>query len=189
MSDREPQRSADAPVAGDGAVAIDDRPPADGLIVVCGLPGVGKTTVARRIAERADATILRTDAVRKELFSDPDYTDEENAAVYAELLSRAADVLREDGTIVLDATFAESSNREDARAVAEELDVPFELVKVECASDVVEERIQQRDGLSDADFEIHCLFREEFDPIEIDHETVDNSGPETETLDQVDDLF
>lgn len=161
----------------------------DGLVVVCGLPGVGKTTVARRIADRTGAVVLRTDAVRKELFPDPEYTASETATVYAELLGRAADRLADGETVVLDATFAEASFRADARETARERGVPFRMVKVECTEAVVERRIRRREGLSDADFEIHQLFREEYDPLELDHYTVDNSGSEAGTRAQVDDLL
>lgn len=167
--------------------ATDLRGPA--VVVVCGLPGVGKTTVARRIAGRFDGEILRTDAVRKELFPDPEYTDEETEAVYRELLERARAVAENDELVVLDATFARAAFRENARRTADGLDVPFRLVKVECETAVVERRIAARDGLSDADFDVHLMFREEYEPIECDHVVVNNSGTEAETLDRVAELF
>jgi hypothetical protein len=52
------------------------------LVVVCGLPGVGKTTVAGMVADRFGAETLRTDVVREELIAEPTYTDEERDAVY-----------------------------------------------------------------------------------------------------------
>ena len=67
------------------------------LVVVCGLPGVGKTTVAEHASERLDGTLLRTDVVRKELFPDPEYTDAEAAAVYDELFARASEELARGG--------------------------------------------------------------------------------------------
>src|SRR5437667_5801 len=38
------------------------------LILVCGLQGAGKTTVAKRIATIISALILRTDVIRKQLW-------------------------------------------------------------------------------------------------------------------------
>jgi shikimate kinase len=35
------------------------------IIVVCGLPGVGKSTVARAIADAVDGEVLRTDVIRQ----------------------------------------------------------------------------------------------------------------------------
>ncbi|MES3161116.1 MAG: AAA family ATPase [Halorubrum sp.] len=159
------------------------------LVVVCGLPGVGKTTVAKRIANHVDAEILRTDVIRKELFPNPTYADEETEAVYAELIARARDRVTDGDAVVLDATFADARFREDVRQMAQAAAAGFELVKVECAESVVKRRIERRDGISDADFDIHLRFKQLFDGIDADHRVVDNSGGETATFDQVDDVF
>lgn len=159
------------------------------LVAVCGLPGVGKSTVARRIADRLGADVLRTDVVRKELFDDPEYTDAETTAVYDELLVRAADRLADGRSVVLDATFKTRDRRLEAREVAEGLGCEFRLVHVDCEERVVERRIEARDGVSDADFEVHRQFREAFEPVELDHVAVDNSGSEAETRRQVDAAF
>ena len=155
------------------------------LVVVCGLPGVGKSTVARAVADRLGAARLRTDVVRKELFEDPEYTDRETAAVYDELLSRARNRLLEGEPVVLDGTFKQRDRRAEASELAAALGVRFRLLRVECEESVVERRIVERDGVSDADLEVHRQFRERFEPVEMDHVVVDNSGSEAETRRQV----
>lgn len=159
------------------------------LVVVCGLPGVGKSTVARRVADLIDAEVLRTDVVRKELFDDPEYTGEETATVYDELLSRAEDRLVDGDRVVLDATFRTREQREAARDLADRLDCGFRVVHVDCEEAVVERRIAEREGVSDADFAVHQQLRETFEPLEVAHVAVDNSGSEAETRRQVDEAF
>ncbi|QLD84916.1 AAA family ATPase [Natronomonas halophila] len=159
------------------------------LVVVCGLPGVGKSTVARAVADRLDAAVLRTDVVRKELFDDPKYTSEESTTVYNELLARARDRLADGESVVLDATFKTRSRRREARDIAAEVDADFRLVHVDCDTEVVERRIAARDDVSDADFEVHLQFKDRFEPIEMDHERIDNSGAESETVQQVEATF
>jgi predicted kinase len=172
------------------STSVDDDGASTGrLVVVCGLPGVGKTTVAERIADRVDGQVRRTDVIRKELFDDPEYTDAETEAVYAELLARARADVDAGGAVVLDATFADARFRADARETAAEAAAEFDLVRVACDEDVVERRIERRDGISDADFEIHRRFRELFDEVASDHVVVDNSGTEAETFAQVDAAF
>ncbi|WP_434521674.1 AAA family ATPase [Halorubrum sp. AS12] len=179
-----------SPTASDPTAAVADDDPSSGrLVVVCGLPGVGKTTVAERIADHVDGRIRRTDVIRKELFPDPEYTDAETEAVYAELLSRARDDVDAGDAVVLDATFADDRFRAAARETAAETAAKFDLVEVACDEDVVERRIERRDGISDADFEIHLHFRELFDAVAGDHVVVDNSGTEAETFAQVDAAF
>ncbi|MDB2275552.1 Predicted kinase [Halorubrum ezzemoulense] len=174
--------TSSAPVADDGAST-------GRLVVVCGLPGVGKTTVAERIADHVDGRIRRTDVIRKQLFDDPEYTDAETEAVYAELLARARDDVDDGGAVVLDATFADARFRADAQETAAEAAAEFDLVEVACDEAVVERRIERRDGISDADFEIHLHFKELFDEVASEHVVVDNSGTEAETFAQVDAAF
>lgn len=156
------------------------------LVVVCGLPGVGKTTVAETVAERLDARLLRTDVVRKEILPDPSYTPQETGMVYGELFRRGHETLESGRSVVFDGTFKNRLFRERARSLADDVDVTFELLKVECAESVVRERIAAREGdASDADFEVHTTLREEFDPVEMDHRTVDNSTDLDRTLREV----
>lgn len=159
------------------------------VVAVCGLPGAGKTTVAERIADRLGGAVVRTDVIRKALFDDPQYTDAETAAVYDELLSRARDRAADGSSVVLDATFADGRFREDAREAAAAVAADFDLVEVTCDEAVVRRRIERRDGVSDADFEVHRRFRRLFDPLTADRVVVDNSGTRAETLAQVDAAF
>lgn len=147
------------------------------LIVVCGLPGVGKTTVGRHLAAALDADLVRTDVVRKELFDDPDYTTAEERAVYQGLFDRAETRLAAGEDIILDGTFHDRSYRTRARSVAATLDASFRLVYVTCREEVVRERIAAREGdESDATFAIHRQYRDQFDAVEHDHVKVDNDG-------------
>ncbi|WP_435176305.1 AAA family ATPase [Halorussus sp. AFM4] len=170
--------------------ALDRRGETPRLVVVCGLPGVGKTTVAEDVADRLDGRLLRTDVVRKEILTDPDYTEEESRMVYRELFDRARETVEAGRSVVLDGTFKDAVDRERAAALSEALGAAFRLVKVECAEDVVRERIARREGdESDADYEVHRLYREQFDAVATDHVTVDNSEGREATARQVDAAF
>jgi len=170
--------------------ALDSRATTPTVVVVCGLPGVGKTTVAEDVADRVDGRVVRTDVVRKDLFPDPEYTPEESRQVYAELFDRARETVERGQSVVLDGTFKDADLRDRAVELSESLDAEFRLVKVECAEDVVRERIRSREGdESDADFDVHAMFRDRFDPIAADHVTVDNSDDIADTTRQVDERF
>jgi predicted kinase len=168
------------------------RPPSMSptLVVVCGLPGSGKSTVGEAIADRLDARLLRTDVVRKDLVADPQYTPAENAATYEAFFSRAAETLDAGTSVVLDATFVNRENRGRARGVADRAEVAFELVHVTCEEAVVRERIAAREGdASDADFDVYLHKRENFDPFETEPVTIDNSGSLDATMRQVEARF
>jgi len=169
---------------------LDSRNTTPTVVVVCGLPGVGKTTVAEDVAERVDGRLLRTDVVRKELFPDPEYTAAEARRVYAEMFERARETIERGRNVVLDGTFRDERDRDRAAELSESLDAEFRLVKVECAESVVRERIRQReDDASDADFDVYAMYRDRFDPISGDHVTVDNSDGIEETAEQVAEVF
>lgn len=160
------------------------------LVVVCGVPGVGKTSVADHVVDEVDGTLLRTDVVRKDLFDDPDYTDEEARAVYDELLARAEAVIERGGVPVLDGTFYARTFRERALAAAERAGVEPRFIKVECEPTVARQRIREREGdESDADVRVHDMFREEFEPLAVPHHTVDNTGALSATRRQVDEAL
>lgn len=160
------------------------------LVVVCGLPGVGKTTVAENVAERVDAQLLRTDVVRKDIFPEPEYTREESRRVYRELFDRARETVENGRNVVLDGTFKNAQLRDNAVELSESLDAEFRLVKVECAEEVVRERIASReDDESDADYEIHAMYQDRFDSISRSHVTVDNSDGLEATTRQVAEEF
>lgn len=160
------------------------------LVLVCGPPGTGKSTVAERVTERLGGRLLRTDVVRKELFPDPSYTSEESEAVYDELFARAHQSLEDGEHIVLDGTFRRATLRDRAAAVADEVGVEFRVVRVTCTEAVVRERIAARaDDPSDADFAIHKQIKAEFEPIERECLVVDNSGSLEATIETVDEAF
>jgi predicted kinase len=159
------------------------------LVVVCGVPGVGKTAVAEHAVERLGAELFRTDVVRKELFDEPQYTDEESLRVYEALLGRAVPELEAGRPAVLDGTFHDRNYRVAARSTADRAEVNCRFVKVECDEAVAKERIRAReDGVSDAGIETHLMFREQFDPLQVEHVVVDNSGSLSNTHEQVDEL-
>jgi len=156
------------------------------LYIVCGEPGIGKSRVASHIAEATDAQRIATDEVRKELFGpDPDYTRGESQATYDAMFERARGWLIDGIPVVLDATFMLKKGRERAAALAENFANSFTIVRVRCASSIVENRIEGRDGASDADFSVHQSIRDRFEPLEQQHISIHNEGSWSETTKQI----
>lgn len=145
------------------------------LIIVCGLSGTGKTTVARLIAEKFGAVHLRTDAIRKEIFPKPTYSREESEFTYQEFFQRAEAAIAEKN-VVMDATFMLERGRIAARKIAERTGADFVIIETYCPENIVKERIEARtNDESDAKF-IHYLDqKKKFEPIKDEHIIVETS--------------
>lgn len=75
-----------------------------GLVMLMGLPGVGKTHCARLLAARPGAAHVATDHLRSRLFIAASYADEENHAVFTLAEALVDDLLADGHVVVLDAT-------------------------------------------------------------------------------------
>lgn len=175
----------------DPAASLDEEPTLGTrteLLTVCGVPGVGKSTVAAYLTDALDARRLRTDAIRKELFDEPTYADEESRTVYGTAFERARETLTRGRSVVLDGSFADEHHRTLAAEVARDCDVPFRLLNVRCPEREVVRRIEQRDDISDADVDVYYQMREEFDPLTREHIRVDNAGSWDRTVSRLENL-
>src|SRR5262249_46850754 len=80
------------------------------LLLVGGLPGPGKSTLARALAECAGFELIRSDIVRKELVGidsveragEANYSPDWNVRTYASCLSRAEQLLFEGRRVLID---------------------------------------------------------------------------------------
>ena len=156
------------------------------LIIVCGLQGPGKSTVAKKITEKINSVLLRTDVIRRELVKNPQYTKEEIEKTYNEMFSRTQKFLSENKNVILDATFAKQENRSRAKEIAKKVDINLKIVEVICAEDIIKKRIGKRLGdASRAQFKNYLEYKKIFEPIKGQHTVIDNSGTIAKTNEQL----
>ncbi|HKB05479.1 MAG TPA: AAA family ATPase [Gemmataceae bacterium] len=143
------------------------------LALVGGLPGTGKSTLARGLAAAANLTVIRSDEVRKELAGVPRderaagfYTPEWTERVYSECLKRAGDVLRDGGRAIVDASFATNRHRRMFLTMTRQLGVPAVLLVCRAPEGLVRERLRLRRGdVSDAGWEVFEGMRDRWDEL------------------------
>ena len=106
------------------------------LVVLSGLPGVGKTTIARRLASAMGAVHLRIDSIEQALRKAGLKVEGEG---YSVAYAVAEDNLRLGRTVVADCVNPWPLTRDEWRSVAERAGVRAVIVEVVC-SDVDEHR-------------------------------------------------
>jgi aminoglycoside phosphotransferase family enzyme/predicted kinase len=151
------------------------------LIIICGLMGSGKSSVAAEISFQLGIDVVSSDRVRKELarvasgrhcfdpYDEGLYAPAVSAATYREMLSRAEASLRAGRSVLVDATFRRKSDRLLFRALAESLSVPFVIIETACVEELARERLEERlrrnRDVSDGRWEIYSRQKEEFEPV------------------------
>ena len=148
------------------------------LIIVCGLPGSGKSTAAKILADQTGSIVLRSDLIRRELFPDPDYTSIERERVYAEMFAQADHWLAKGNSVILDATFSKQRHRDEASELASHFRAHFFVMEITCSdSGKIGDRLRSRiNDVSSADIGVYQREKDVFEPIQGPHLSVDNCG-------------
>ena len=116
------------------------------LILFCGLPSSGKSTIARLVAsELGNAVHIQTDIIRY-MFPKPSYTRDESSFVYSAMFQVGKEALRRGFDAILDATFLKEDYRAEAVRKLSRFYSKIYIIGVTCALDTVVARNNRRKG-------------------------------------------
>jgi predicted kinase len=114
------------------------------LVVFCGIPGSGKTTIAKLVANCFKGSILiETDSVRK-MLARPSFSPDESKFVYNACFAMAKEALKAGYFVLLDGTFLREEYRQEARRVLRRYYVRADTVWVRCGLETALERNSTR---------------------------------------------
>jgi predicted kinase len=151
-------------------------------VIICGLPGVGKTTLANDLAPLINAVVLSTDRIRKELIPKPTYKKQEKKLVYNVLLIVAKYLHKAGIDCILDATFNTENSRKELRKKLGLSQEQICIVECICPEDVVISRIKDRkNDYSDADISIYKKMKRTYEPIKEEHIILDTNQQPSKT--------
>ena len=157
-----------------------DSPPC--LVVLCGLPGTGKSHFARALTERAPFVWLNSDRTRKLLVARPCYSRREHRRVFAAMHVLTRGYLRDGHSVVFDATNLNEGVRAPLYASAEAVGVEPLIIRFTASAGVVWQRLADRAAgigdatQSDADWRVYSLMAVADQPVPRPHLLV--RGPE-----------
>jgi aminoglycoside phosphotransferase family enzyme/predicted kinase len=156
-----------------------ERPPA--ILVVCGLVGTGKSSLAHRLSDRTGFPTFNSDVVRKELagleptnharnaFEGGIYRQAVTDKTYAALRARAEETLATGQGVIIDATFSNPAHRELLKYSAETWNVPLLFIECTATEAEVRRRLEaraKRSGeVSDATWEVYQRQQEAYAPL------------------------
>jgi predicted kinase len=90
------------------------------LYLLLGYPGAGKTTTAQSVQRVTGAVHLWADQVRRELFTQPTFSDAEHQALYERMNQQTAELLAKGKSVVFDTNFRHKRDRQRLREIASE---------------------------------------------------------------------
>lgn len=151
------------------------------LVLMCGLPGTGKTHLARRLAVEIPLQLIESDEARKALTGVPAYNAEENLRVFAACRRLMDELLGNGIPVLLDATNVTERDRAYSYAAADKAGAEVVVIKVTAPEREVRRRLRRRerglskDGASDAGWNVYLRMKGREEPVARAHFVVDTS--------------
>jgi aminoglycoside phosphotransferase family enzyme/predicted kinase len=159
--------------------ARDEPPPL--LLVVCGLSGTGKSAVTARLAATENWAAISSDVVRKELagihpfdhtpeaYERGMYGEAMTHRTYEEMAARAKTLLGAGRSVILDATFQHSWEREVVQRLGADVGALVLFLELVATDDTIEERLRLRAAdprvVSDATWDTYLAQKRRWEPL------------------------
>ena len=127
------------------------------FIIFGGLPGVGKSTIAKKLSKKLKAVYLRIDTIEQAIKDASKFNDDNSGVVIAEgymaAYAVAKDNLENGLTVIADSVNPIEITRRDYRKIALDLNLPYLEVEVICSDSKqhrnrIETRVSSIDGLN-----------------------------------------
>lgn len=157
------------------------------IILLAGLPGTGKSTLARALTPHLNAAILSKDEIRHAIFSSQDieYSTRQDDFVMHLMLEAAAWLFNEHPgrVIILDGrTFSRRYQIEKVIKAADQLHQPWRILECVCSEELARSRIESQAATKDhpagnRTFALSQEVKSRFEPITLPKTIIDTGQP------------
>jgi predicted kinase len=155
------------------------------IILLAGLPGTGKSTLAHALAPHLNAAILSKDQIRHALFApqDVEYSTKQDDFVMQLMLKAAAWLFNKKPArvVILDGrTFSRRYQIDEVINTSNHLQQPWRIIECTCPEELARTRIESQASDHPAGNRTFDLYREvqsHFEPITLPKTTIDTSQP------------
>jgi predicted kinase len=157
------------------------------IILMAGLPGTGKTTLARALAAHFAGTVLNKDEIRAAVFpaADIEYSTEQDDLVQQIMLEAAEFILsKTPGRLLfLDGrTFSRQYQIDLVLAAAARLQQPWRILECVCPAETAQRRLGDASEsgahlAKNRDYELYLRVKSRFEPVALPKTVIDTDQP------------
>ena len=164
------------------------------LIVMAGLPGSGKTTLARELAARTSGRVVSKDEIRHAIFlpEEVEYSSRQDDFCMQIMLQTAAYLFerQRERTVFLDGrTFSRRYQIENVINAAASLHQPWRILECVCSEQTAKRRIEEQAGTGEhpagnRDWRLYLRVKERFEAITLPKVVIDTGQAQGKSLER-----
>ena len=152
------------------------------LVVMAGLPGTGKSTLARALAAELGGVVLEKDQIRAALFPPEliEYSRSQDDFCMEVLLQTANYLINKAGApwVFVDGRpFSRREQLERVRQAADEIGSRLKIILCQCSDETARARLQQPHVAANRSWDLYQKLKAKFEPIQFPHLLVDTERP------------